>query len=86
MRNMVKFFGIITFAAVIWFSITGCEDLTDFFNDDVTFSLDKIDSRSFTLTVKNANWRELYKDSYENFYSYGFDNDFQLTDTIWRHV
>jgi len=78
---MIKFnkiFILLIFVFLSVFFITGCDFLLN--SNTITFSLDKINSESFTLTVKNANWTEIRQGIGIYYYSYGFDVDIQLTD------
>ena len=70
MKNMIKLVGIIALVAVIGFGMTACSD--DDGNDNnngggqgvtVTFSLDKVDARTFTATVDGAKWHASFSDS-----------------------
>jgi len=68
MKNLEKWFGIIALVVIIGFSFVAC-DTGD--NDNtggngegktVTFSLNKIDSRTFTVTVDGAKWERNFID------------------------
>jgi hypothetical protein len=64
MKNTIKVFGIITLVAVIGFGMTACDDGSKDDNDNsgggqgitVTFSIDKVDARTFTVTQEGSIW------------------------------
>jgi len=56
MKHTVKLLGIIALVAVIVFSMAACDNDPE--PKTFTVSLDKVDSRSFTVTLEGGSWTD----------------------------
>ena len=57
MKNMAKLVGIIFIMAVIVFSVVSCDDDSKEEVKIYTVSLDKVNSRTFTITLEGGKWK-----------------------------
>ena len=89
MKNMVKLIGITALIAVIGFGMTACDDGNDNGGGGgggqgvtVTFSIDKVDARTFTITQEGApGWNSSIESTGSDARSYLFDFNASVTAT-----
>ncbi|MCL2180872.1 MAG: hypothetical protein FWB83_07060 [Treponema sp.] len=82
MKNAKRFLGIIAITAIIGFGFTACDDGGGnggggggggSVPKTVTFSLDKVDETTFTVTVEGAEWKTTIENA--NFFQFSTDQN-----------
>ena len=60
MKNGIRFFGLVAAVAIIGLGFAGCPNDAGNGDEEITatFSLDKVDERTYTITVEGSTWKE----------------------------